>query len=63
MIAAIILLVLFYISMAYYIWFVDDRLYRSERYWKIRGKIKRKISPKSKKKDKAYINKDALFIG
>ncbi len=63
MIAAIILLVLFYIGMGYYIWFVDDRLYRSERYWKIRGKIKRKLSLKSKKKDKAYINKDALFIG
>lgn len=62
MILALVFIVLFYIGMAYYIWFIDDKLYRSERYWKIRGKIKRKIG-KSKKKNKAYINKDALFIG
>lgn len=62
MILALVFIVLFYVCMAYYVWFIDDRLYRSERYWKIRGKIKRKIG-KSKKKNKAYINKDALFIG
>lgn len=34
MIGALSIIVLFYVGMAYYIWFLDDRLYRSQKYWK-----------------------------
>lgn len=42
MIVGLSVLVLFYIGMAYYIWFVEDTLYRNERYQALKRKLRKK---------------------
>lgn len=60
MIGALCVIVLFYVGMAYYIWFLDDRLYRSQKYWKWKSKIRKKLG--RNRKPKTYANIDGLFL-
>jgi len=43
MIKAVIFLLLFYGVMAWYIWFVEDELYRNEKYQRLKRKLRRKV--------------------
>ena len=60
MIGALCVIVLFYVGMAYYIWFLDDRLYRSQKYWKWKNRIRKKLG--RNRKPKNYKNIDGLFL-
>ena len=60
MIGALCVIVLFYVGMAYYIWFLDDRLYRSQKYWKWKNWIRKKLG--RNRKPKNYKNIDGLFL-